>query len=101
MSERLLYIFHSAFSTRLLTLGASGSGRASARRRTGDVDHRHLLALVVPAVKSLDAGDLDLVEAEEARNVDRGRFRGLPDLRRGVIALVGGLDSDDFSLAIV
>src|SRR5438067_7643327 len=77
------------------------SGRTSSRRRTGDVDHRHPLLFVVPAVEALDARHFDVVEAEEARHVQRGRLVGLADARRAFLFLVERTDADDLSLLVV
>src|ERR1041385_4344420 len=77
------------------------SRRPSPRRRPGDVDHGHTLFLVVPAVEALDAGNFDLVEAEEARHVQRGRLLRLPDLGRAFFFLVQRLDADELSFLVV
>src|SRR5207244_12327517 len=75
--------------------------RTSARRGAGDVDHGHPLLLVIPAVEALDAGDFDLVEAEEAGDVERGRLVGLADLGRPFFLLVQRLDADELSFLVV
>src|SRR4051812_15858943 len=79
----------------------SSSGWSSARRRTGNVDHGHPLFFVVPAVEAFDAGNFDVVRAEEARHVNGSGLVGLPDLRRSFFFLVERLDSDDLALLVV
>src|SRR5438132_6241054 len=77
------------------------AGRPTSWRRPRNVDHRHALLLVVPAVKSLDAGDFNLVRPEEARDVEGGRLARLADLSRPLFLPIEGPDADHFALFIV
>src|SRR5688572_14891339 len=76
-------------------------GRTSAGRRPGNVDHGHALLLVVPAVEALDAGNLDVVRAEEGRHVNGRRLVRLPDLGRPFFLAVERLDADDLAFLVV
>src|SRR5258708_38025701 len=75
--------------------------RSSTRRRARDVDHGHPLLLVVPAVEALDARHFDVVEAEEARYVQRRRLVGLSDLRGALFFFIERADADDLPLLVV
>src|SRR5438874_2185838 len=77
------------------------SRRPAPRRGLGDVDHGHALLVVIPAVEALDARYFDIVEAEEARDVDGGGLLRLADLRRSLFLLIERLDADHFAFLVV
>src|SRR5438132_11740584 len=83
------------------TRAALGSRRPSARRRFRNIDHRHALFLVIPAMEALDAGHVDLVRAEKTRHVNGCRFIGLTNLGRSLRHAIERFDSDDLSLLVV
>src|SRR5688572_21215495 len=80
---------------------ALSSGGSSAGRGTRDIDDGHALFLVVPAVESLDAGNIDLVVPEKVRHMNGRGLVGLTDLRGAFFFSVERADADDLALLVV
>ena len=51
--------------------------------------------------EALDAGDFDVIGAEERRHVDGGRLVGLADLGRALFLAIERLDADHLALFVV
>src|SRR5687767_512557 len=84
-----------------VSLQGLGSRRTAARGRLGNVDDRHALFLVIPAMESLDARHVDLIVTEKAGNVDGGGLVRLANLGGSILASLERLDPDHLSLFVV